>query len=69
VLDVFKTTLAGDDGGSFSSRCPRRMCRMAGVTGSLWGAVALAAAAGIGALLPPPVNAPGGFLGWGKGDD
>ena len=41
----------------------------AGVTASLWGAVVLAAAAGIGALFLPPVSAPAVSWAGAKGDD
>jgi len=42
--------------------------QLAGVSASLWGAVALAAAAGIGAMFLPPVTAEVGWAG-AKGDD
>jgi MFS transporter, APGE family, 1-arseno-3-phosphoglycerate exporter len=41
----------------------------AGVTASLWGAVVLAAGAGIGALFLPPVSAPAVSWAGAKGDD
>jgi len=41
----------------------------AGVTASLWGAVMLAAAAGIGALFLPPVRAPAVSWAGAKGDE
>jgi hypothetical protein len=41
----------------------------AGVTASLWGAVALVGAAGVGALFLPPVNAPAVSWAGAKGDD
>jgi hypothetical protein len=43
--------------------------QQAGVSASLWGAVVLAAAAGIGALFLPPVTAPAVSWAGAKGDD
>jgi hypothetical protein len=43
--------------------------QQAGVAASLWGAVVLAAAAGIGALFLPPVSAPAVSWAGAKGDD
>jgi predicted MFS family arabinose efflux permease len=43
--------------------------QQAGIAASLWGAVVLAAAAGIGALFLPPVTAPAASWAGAKGDD
>jgi predicted MFS family arabinose efflux permease len=43
--------------------------QQAGVSASLWGAVALAAAAGVGAIFLPPVIAPAASWSGAKGDD
>jgi MFS transporter, APGE family, 1-arseno-3-phosphoglycerate exporter len=43
--------------------------QQAGVAASLWGAVALAAAAGIGAMFLPPVTAAAVSWAGAKGDD
>ena len=42
--------------------------QLAGVSASLWGAVVLAAAAGVGAMFLPPVTTEVGWAG-AKGDD
>jgi hypothetical protein len=43
--------------------------QQAGVAASLWGAVALAAAAGVGAMVLPPVTASSVSWAGAKGDD
>ena len=48
--------------------CPACCISSAGVSASLWGAVVLAAAAGVGAMFLPPVTTDVGWAG-AKGDD